>query len=83
MRVVRGIPGAVEDVATGSAAGPVAAYLAAHGLATERERIIVHHGRFVARPSRIAVNPDSRGELWGLGDRSRPSPLASSTAVPD
>ncbi|HET7048218.1 MAG TPA: PhzF family phenazine biosynthesis protein [Solirubrobacteraceae bacterium] len=56
--------GAVEDVATGSAAGPVAAYLAAHGLATEHESIILHQGRFLARPSRISVKPDSRGELW-------------------
>jgi trans-2,3-dihydro-3-hydroxyanthranilate isomerase len=56
--------GAVEDVATGSAAGPVAAYLAAHDLATEHESIILHQGRFLGRPSRISVKPDSRGELW-------------------
>ena len=56
--------GAVEDVATGSAAGPAAAYLAAHGLAAHDEAMIVNQGRFLGRPSKIAVAPDSRGELW-------------------
>jgi PhzF family phenazine biosynthesis protein len=56
--------GAVEDVATGSAAGPAAAYLAAHGLAGEGEEIVINQGRFLGRPSVIAVTPDSRGELW-------------------
>jgi PhzF family phenazine biosynthesis protein len=56
--------GAVEDVATGSAAGPAAAYLAAHGLVTKSESIVIHQGRFVGRPSRIAVRPTSSGELW-------------------
>ncbi len=40
--------GAVEDVATGSAAGPAA----------------ICQGRFVGRPSVIAVTPDGRGDLW-------------------
>ena len=53
--------GAVEDVATGSAAGPAAAYLAAHGLAAEDESIVINQGRFLGRPSQIAVTPDSRG----------------------
>jgi PhzF family phenazine biosynthesis protein len=56
--------GAVEDVATGSAAGPAAAFLAAHGLAAEDEAIVVNQGRFLGRPSVIAVTPDSRGDLW-------------------
>jgi trans-2,3-dihydro-3-hydroxyanthranilate isomerase len=56
--------GAVEDVATGSAAGPAAAYLAAHGLAAQDESIVIKQGRFLGRPSQIAVTPDSRGELW-------------------
>ncbi len=55
--------GVVEDVATGSAAGPAAAYLAAHGLAAEDELIVINQGRFLGRPSRIAVAPDGRGEL--------------------
>jgi hypothetical protein len=57
---------AVEDVATGSAAGPAAAFLAAHGLAAEDEAIVVNQGRFLGRPSVIAVTPDGRGDL-GVG----------------
>jgi trans-2,3-dihydro-3-hydroxyanthranilate isomerase len=56
--------GAVEDVATGSAAGPAAAYLAAHGLAGDDETIVISQGRFVGRPSELAVTPDSSGGLW-------------------
>jgi trans-2,3-dihydro-3-hydroxyanthranilate isomerase len=56
--------GAVEDVATGSAAGPAAAFLAAHGLAAQDEAVVVHQGRFLGRPSVIAVTPDDRGDLW-------------------
>jgi trans-2,3-dihydro-3-hydroxyanthranilate isomerase len=56
--------GAVEDVATGSAAGPAAAFLAAHGLASSDEPIVLKQGRFVGRPSVIAVTPDGRGDLW-------------------
>jgi PhzF family phenazine biosynthesis protein len=56
--------GAVEDVATGSAAGPAAAFLAAHRLAAEDEAIVVNQGRFLGRPSVIAVTPDGRGDLW-------------------
>src|SRR6202042_3501016 len=56
--------GAVEDVATGSAAGPAAAWLAAHGLAEDDETIVINQGRFLGRPSMIAVTPDSQGDLW-------------------
>jgi PhzF family phenazine biosynthesis protein len=56
--------GAVEDVATGSAAGPAAAWLAAQGLAAPGETIVINQGRFLGRPSMIAVTPDSQGDLW-------------------
>jgi PhzF family phenazine biosynthesis protein len=56
--------GAVEDVATGSAAGPAAAWLAAYGLAGDGETIVINQGRFLGRPSKIAVTPDSQGDLW-------------------
>ncbi|HCT5754275.1 TPA: PhzF family phenazine biosynthesis protein [Pseudomonas aeruginosa] len=46
--------GKVEDIATGSAAGPVGAYLYKHGLSTERE-ITLNQGRFLGRPSRLQV----------------------------
>ena len=56
--------GAVEDVATGSAAGPAAAFLMAHGLAGPGQEIVISQGRFLGRPSVIAVTPDRRGDLW-------------------
>jgi trans-2,3-dihydro-3-hydroxyanthranilate isomerase len=56
--------GAVEDVATGSAAGPAAAFLAAHGLAAQDETVLINQGRFVRRPSVIAVRPNGLGDLW-------------------
>jgi PhzF family phenazine biosynthesis protein len=47
--------GRVEDIATGSAAGPVGAYLINHGIKQPNEEIIVHQGRFLGRPSQIFV----------------------------
>ncbi|MCC8165537.1 MAG: PhzF family phenazine biosynthesis protein [Planctomycetes bacterium] len=43
----------VEDAATGSAAGPLAAYLVKHGKAEADAIITIHQGRFVNRPSVI------------------------------
>ena len=50
--------GRVEDIATGSAAGPVGAYLIRHGIKQPNMEIIVQQGRFVGRPSQIFV------KLW-------------------
>jgi len=47
--------GRVEDVATGSAAGPVGAYLVRHGLASPNAEITLHQGRFLGRPSELRV----------------------------
>ncbi len=47
--------GRVEDVATGSAAGPVGAYLVRRGLASAGEEIILEQGRFLGRPSQLHV----------------------------
>lgn len=47
--------GQVEDIATGSAAGPVGAYLVHHGVKQPNREIIVHQGKFVGRPSQIFV----------------------------
>ena len=55
--------GRVEDVATGSAAGPVGAYLVRHGLApAEGAAILLRQGRFVGRPSEMRV------QVAGAGD---------------
>jgi len=55
--------GRVEDIATGSAAGPMAAYLVTHKLAPIGESIILAQGRFVNRPSEIKVIVEGDSEL--------------------
>jgi PhzF family phenazine biosynthesis protein len=54
--------GLVEDVATGSAAGPTAAYLVRYGLAQPGTEIVLAQGRFVGRPSQI------RGRVAGTAE---------------
>lgn len=58
-----GIP---EDPATGSAAGPLAAYLAAAGLLAPGETRVVLQGRHVGRPSHLSVSV--RGAADALDD---------------
>ncbi|MBA3317250.1 MAG: PhzF family phenazine biosynthesis protein [Gemmatimonadales bacterium] len=53
--------GIVEDPATGSAAGPLAAYLVARSLASEQRPIVVEQGRAMGRPSRIEVRVSGGG----------------------
>lgn len=47
--------GRVEDIATGSAAGPVGAYMVRHGLGSSGEPMVLAQGGFMDRPSRIEV----------------------------
>lgn len=47
--------GKVEDIATGSAAGPVGAYLVQHGIVQPNTEIVLHQGRFAGRPSQIFI----------------------------
>ena len=56
--------GRIEDVATGSAAGPAAGYLMHHGMRPSGEPLLIHQGRFTGRPSTIEVRPDPDGRLW-------------------
>jgi trans-2,3-dihydro-3-hydroxyanthranilate isomerase len=56
--------GRIEDVATGSAAGPAAGYLMHHGVRPPGEPLLIHQGRFTGRPSTIEVRPDPDGRLW-------------------
>ena len=53
--------GQVEDIATGSAVGPAAAYLVTHGLAKSGEELVLNQGRFLNRPSELyaVVSGDS------------------------
>ncbi|KAF1054288.1 MAG: Trans-2,3-dihydro-3-hydroxyanthranilate isomerase [Stenotrophomonas maltophilia] len=55
--------GLVEDVATGSAAGPVAAYLVELGKASAGETFELAQGRFVGRPSRLDVRVGEDGQV--------------------
>ena len=59
--------GLVEDVATGSAAGPAAAYLLAEGLAEPGSPIELAQGRFAGRPSKIDVQRTAAGDLLVRG----------------
>lgn len=62
--------GRVEDVATGSAAGPAAAYLFSLGIADPNLPMELAQGRFAGRPSKIRISRDSlnrllvSGEVW-------------------
>ena len=64
--------GSVEDIATGSAAGPAAAYLCKHNLASENTPIIISQGRFLNRPSDIEILAMSTNQkitnIWVTGD---------------
>ena len=55
--------GRVEDIATGSAAGPAAAYLVAHGRAARGETLVLKQGRFQHRPSELHVTVRGDEEL--------------------
>ncbi|MDO9322578.1 MAG: PhzF family phenazine biosynthesis protein [Pseudomonas sp.] len=59
--------GQVEDIATGSAAGPVAAYLVQHGVRESEQAFSLNQGRFLQRPSRldVCVGVDSRVRVGG------------------
>jgi trans-2,3-dihydro-3-hydroxyanthranilate isomerase len=50
--------GVIEDIATGSAAGVVGAYLVHHGRVPAGRPIELLQGRFVGRPSKITVTAD-------------------------
>jgi trans-2,3-dihydro-3-hydroxyanthranilate isomerase len=56
----------VEDPATGSAAGPLGAYLALHGLAGMPGRVLVRQGEQVGRPSELHVDVRADGDSWRI-----------------
>lgn len=53
--------GSLEDVATGSAAGPVAADLVRAGSLRVEETVRIAQGRFVGRPSRLSARIEHDG----------------------
>ena len=64
--------GLIEDVATGSAAGPTAAYLTKYNLAPYNSTIVLSQGRFLGRPSEIQVYVEVKENIepsiWVSGD---------------
>ena len=59
--------GRVEDVATGSAAGPAAAYLFGLNLAEPGLPLELNQGRFAGRPSKLRVRRNSAGQMLVSG----------------
>jgi len=59
-------PGIVEDPATGSAAGPLGAYLAVRGLAGMPGSIVIRQGEHVGRPSELHVEVSREGDSWRI-----------------
>lgn len=55
--------GSVEDIATGSAAGPTAAYLVTHKRAATDENLVLAQGRFLNRPSELTATVQGGSEL--------------------
>jgi trans-2,3-dihydro-3-hydroxyanthranilate isomerase len=53
-----------EDPATGSAAGPLGAYLAEYGDLRETASISIRQGEHVERPSELHVEVDREGDAW-------------------
>lgn len=64
--------GVLEDVATGSGAGTVAAYMARHGRTAPNQEWILKQGRFTGRPSEIRVQANGTradiDSIWVGGD---------------
>lgn len=50
--------GLTEDVATGSAAGTVGAYVVKHARVAANQEFVLHQGRFTGRPSQIRVRAE-------------------------
>jgi trans-2,3-dihydro-3-hydroxyanthranilate isomerase len=55
-----------EDPATGSAAGPLGAYLAEHGLAGLPGDLTIAQGEQTGRPSRLDVRVERDGSVWRI-----------------
>jgi PhzF family phenazine biosynthesis protein len=60
--------GLVEDVATGSAAGPVGAFLVKNKLAQVEKKIVLRQGDFVGRPSQMNVLVTKIGDIFVEGE---------------
>jgi trans-2,3-dihydro-3-hydroxyanthranilate isomerase len=54
--------GLVKDIATGSAAGPIGAWLVDNNLAKENQEIILNQGGFLARPSILKIFVEAKND---------------------
>jgi trans-2,3-dihydro-3-hydroxyanthranilate isomerase len=59
-------PAIGEDPATGSAAGPLGAYLSRHEVAGMPGRVVVAQGEMVGRPSVLTVDVAPQGDSWSV-----------------
>jgi PhzF family phenazine biosynthesis protein len=59
-------PAIWEDPATGSAAGPLGAYLSRHGLAGMPGRAVVAQGEMIGRPSFLHLRVAPDGDSWAI-----------------
>lgn len=59
--------GRIEDVATGSAAGPAAAYLIQHRIHPENLPVSIAQGRFAGRPSIMEVRREPANQHFWVG----------------
>lgn len=57
----------MEDVATGSAAGPAGDYLIRHGICRPDDDIVISQGRFLGRPSQIHVRMNDEKHMLVSG----------------
>jgi PhzF family phenazine biosynthesis protein len=60
--------GLIEDIATGSAAGPVGAFLVKNKLAEVDKKIILKQGDFVGRPSQMNILVSKIGDIFVEGE---------------
>jgi trans-2,3-dihydro-3-hydroxyanthranilate isomerase len=77
--------GAIEDPATGSAAGPAGAFMAAHGFATGSgpASIVFLQGVLARRPSRLFVRVDrTAGEVTGVKVGGSAAVVGEGTMIP-
>jgi trans-2,3-dihydro-3-hydroxyanthranilate isomerase len=58
----------VEDIASGSAAGPVGAFLVKNKLAEVDKTIILKRGDFIGRPSQMNILVSKIGDIFVEGD---------------
>ncbi|WP_443080360.1 PhzF family phenazine biosynthesis protein [Thalassotalea sp. ND16A] len=57
----------MEDIATGSAAGPAGAFLCKHNRVLAGEPFVIKQGRFLGRPSEIKVQVEiQKNEIYNV-----------------